>query len=119
MNIKAFLLSQKYISGIGNIYADEILFISRINPARISNTLSKQKSEILYRNILQVLKNSIKNMGSTISDYRDPAGRRGKNQFCFNVYGRAGLPCNVCSTPIKKIRFAGRGTHFCPKCQKQ
>ena len=65
-----------------------------------------------------ILKASIKNMGSTISDYRDPSGNKGSNQYYFNVYGREGQPCKVCKTEIKKIKFAGRGTHYCPKCQR-
>lgn len=118
MNIKAFLLSQKYISGVGNIYADEALFLSGLHPSVISNKIKEKKARFLFENIQYVLKNSIVNMGSTISDYRDPAGEKGKNQFYFKVYGRTGLPCTVCGTPIEKIRFAGRGTHFCPECQK-
>jgi formamidopyrimidine-DNA glycosylase len=118
MNIKAFLLSQKFISGMGNIYTDEALFSARIYPARSADSIQKKKTEQLYVQMHNILKASINNMGSTIADYRDPSGNKGTNQFYFNVYGRAGLPCKVCGTKIKKIRFAGRGTHFCPKCQR-
>lgn len=118
MNIKAFLLSQKYVSGMGNIYTDEVLFISGIYPARSADTIKGKKAEKLFSNMHTILAQSIKNMGSTISDYRDPSGKKGNNQHYFYVYGRAGLPCKICKTEIKKIRFAGRGTHFCPKCQK-
>lgn len=119
MSIKAFLMSQKYISGLGNIYTDEVLFLSGIHPSKSSNSLSKTKALKLFENIKFVLVHAIKNMGSTISDYRDPSGKKGKNQFYFKVYGRTDLPCVICATPIQKIRYAGRGTHFCPKCQKQ
>lgn len=118
MNIKAFLLSQKYISGMGNIYTDEALFLSAVHPAMISGNLSKKQADLLHDNMLSVLNNSIQNMGSTISDYRDPEGKKGLNQLYFNVYGREGLLCKTCSTPVAKIRLAGRGTHFCPQCQK-
>lgn len=118
MNIKAFLLSQKYISGMGNIYTDEALFAAKINPIKQAKSIKNRKAESLYLNMQSILKVSIKNMGSTISDYRDPSGNKGNNQYYFNVYGRAGQPCKVCKSEIKKIKFAGRGTHFCPKCQK-
>jgi len=118
MNIKAFLLSQRFISGMGNIYTDEALFASRINPSKAANKLTKKRAENLFLNMRTILKASIRNMGSTISDYRDPAGNRGTNQYYFNVYGREGLPCKICNTNIKKIKFAGRGTHYCPKCQR-
>jgi len=118
MNIKAFLLSQKYISGMGNIYTDEALFASKINPAKQAQSIKNKRAESLFLNIQSILKASIKNMGSTISDYRDPSGNKGNNQYYFNVYGREGQPCKVCKTEIKKIKFAGRGTHYCPKCQR-
>jgi len=118
MSIKAFLLSQKYISGMGNIYTDETLFVSKINPSSKANSIKYKKAEQLFLNMKTILRASINNMGSTISDYRDPAGNKGNNQFYFNVYDREGQPCKVCNTEIKKIKFAGRGTHFCPKCQK-
>jgi formamidopyrimidine-DNA glycosylase len=118
MSIKAFLMSQKHISGMGNIYTDEALFLSGIHPAVFTNKISKPKALKLYRNMLFVLNESIKNMGSTISDYRDPAGNKGLNQFYFNVYKQAGKLCKKCGAVIEKIKFAGRGTHFCPNCQK-
>ena len=118
MNIKAFLMNQKYISGLGNIYIDESLFRTRIHPSRKASSISKRKANELYINIRDVLLHAIENMGSTISDYRDMNGAEGKNQNFFNVYDQEGKPCIKCGTKIKKIRFAGRGTHFCPKCQR-
>ena len=118
MNIKAFLLSQKHISGMGNIYTDEALFAAKINPAKSTKLIKNKKVEDLFINMRTILKVSIKNMGSTISDYRDPSGNKGSNQYYFSVYGREGQPCKICKSQIKKIKFAGRGTHFCPKCQK-
>jgi len=118
MNIKAFLLSQKFISGMGNIYTDEALFLAKIHPTFTANKIKSSKVTGLYKNMLLVLKNSIKNMGSSISDYRDPSGNEGTNQNYFYVYGRKGLLCKKCGTVIEKIKFAGRGTHFCPNCQK-
>jgi len=118
MNIKALLLSQKFVSGLGNIYIDEALFNAGINPARISETISTKKGAQLYKSIQLILNKSIENMGSTISDYRDPSGNKGNNQNYFYVYGRTGLPCKKCNTLIKKVKLAGRGTHFCPGCQK-
>jgi formamidopyrimidine-DNA glycosylase len=117
MNIKAFLISQKHISGMGNIYTDEVLFLSKVHPSVQTKKIKNQKAIDLYKNLRSVLQNSIKNMGSTISDYRDPSGNEGTNQNYFYVYGRKGLPCKKCGTDIEKIKFAGRGTHFCPNCQ--
>lgn len=118
MSIKSFLISQKFISGMGNIYTDEALFLAKTHPSVQSKKLSIRQATALYKNMLLVLKSSIKNMGSTISDYRDPSGNEGSNQNYFYVYGRKGLPCKKCGTVIEKIKFAGRGTHFCPECQK-
>lgn len=118
MSIKAFLMSQKFISGMGNIYTDEVLFLSKLHPSVSACDISKKKTEDLFTHMRNVLLSSIKNMGSTISDYRDPAGNKGSNQFYFNVYGREGMECKVCGTKILKMKFAGRGTHYCPSCQK-
>ncbi len=118
MGIKAFLLSQKWIAGLGNIYVDESLFKAGIHPLRPCAKLSFAEAERLFAAVREVLQNAVKNMGSTISDYRDAYGNPGRNQRYFKVYRRAGEPCFECGTPIKKQRIAGRGTHFCPTCQK-
>ncbi len=117
MNIKAFLLSQQYIAGLGNIYVDEALFLSGVHPLTAARNVKDPAG--LFGNIRQVLQRSIDNMGSTISDYRNTRGNEGMNQRYFNVYGRQGLPCKNCGGPVEKIKVAGRGTHICPRCQKK
>ncbi len=119
MNIKAFLLAQKYISGVGNIYADECLFRARIHPESVTAKIPKKKISQLYKEINFVLNFAIDHMGSTISDYRDAFGESGDAQNFFQVYQRTGLPCFHCGKEIKKSKTAGRGTHFCLKCQKK
>jgi len=119
MRIKAFLLSQKYISGMGNIYVDESLFLAKIHPLSVTNRIKASKAKDLFDYMREVLKNSIANMGSTISDYRDAYGNSGNNQKYFKVYQKTGEPCTVCGTEISKQKIAGRSTHFCPSCQKK
>ena len=118
MNIKAFLLSQAYIAGLGNIYADESLFRAGIHPASLTHKIPVKQIGLLFETIRDVLNQAVRNMGSTISDYRDSFGNSGKNQYFFKVYQRQGEACQQCSSLIKKTKVAGRGTHFCPKCQK-
>jgi formamidopyrimidine-DNA glycosylase len=117
VGIKSFLMSQKYISGLGNIYTDESLFRAAVHPLRLSSSLSRKEAQRLFESIRFILTQGVKNMGSTISDYRDAYGNPGKNQYYFKVYGREGQPCLICGTPIEKIKAAGRSTRFCPKCQ--
>ena len=118
MRIKPFLLSQRYISGLGNIYVDESLFRAGIHPASAARAIDADAKEKLFKVIIEILSFAIKNMGSTISDYRDPNGNIGQFQDFFNVYQQTGKPCLRCDEPIQKIKLGGRGTHFCPKCQK-
>ncbi len=118
-NIKAFLMSQKWVAGLGNIYTDESLFLAKIHPEQKCFKISKRRAQHLFEAIHFILKRAVENMGSTISDYRDAYGNPGKNQLFFKVYRRAGQPCFECGTLIEKKRVAGRGTHFCPKCQKK
>ena len=117
MNIKAFLLSQRFVSGLGNIYVDESLFRAEIHPASVSKKISRKKAEKLFDTMRSVLEFAILNMGSTISDYRDANGNVGNAQHFFYVYQQQGKPCVTCGSAIKKMKHAGRGTHFCPKCQ--
>lgn len=118
MGIKAFLLTQNYISGIGNIYADESLFRTGIHPSTLTHKIPALKIGLLYENIRRVLHEALQNMGSTISDYRDSFGNSGQNQNFLMVYRRKGEPCFLCQKPITKKTIAGRGTHFCTNCQK-
>jgi len=103
---------------MGNIYTDEALFLAKTHPSAPAKNLSNKQAADLYKTMRSVLQNSISNMGSSISDYRDPSGNEGTNQNYFYVYGRKDLPCKNCGTVIEKIKCAGRGTHFCPNCQK-
>ncbi len=118
MNSKAFLLSQQFVAGMGNIYVDESLFRAGIHPASVSSKISRTDAEKLFKVIRRVLTFAIQNMGSTISDYRDANGKVGNAQKFFYVYQQQGKPCVKCGTIIKKIKLAGRGTHFCPECQR-
>jgi formamidopyrimidine-DNA glycosylase len=116
--VKAFLLSQERVAGVGNIYADEALWRSKIHPLRPVGTLKAQQIESLHDSVIHVLNAGIDAKGATIDDYRDASGAEGSFQNSFKVYGREGEPCFRCGTRIKKIRAAGRGTYYCPNCQR-
>lgn len=115
--IKAVLCDQKFVAGIGNMYADEALFASGIHPLRPANSLSEEETGSLHRAIREVLKTGIANAGATFSDYRRPNGEKGRQQDFFKVAHRGGKTCDVCSTPIQRIAVRNRGTYFCPRCQ--
>lgn len=116
--VKKALLNQEIIAGIGNIYADEALFVAGIHPARPVDSLTAAESERLHQAIRQVLQEGIANRGTTKRDYLDGEGNPGSYQNMLRVYGRKGLPCPQCGAPVAKMNFGGRGTHFCPLCQK-
>ena len=116
--IKAALLNQKLLHGVGNIYADEALFRAHIRPRRRANTLTSSELRKLHAALQKVLQATIAAGGSSISDYVDADGEAGYFQIQHRAYGREGKPCVKCKTPIKKIVVAGRGTHYCPECQK-
>lgn len=118
-SIKALLLNQKFLAGVGNIYADEALFLAGIHPLTIASRISATRAVRLYQAIRDVLTLAIQHRGSSISDYVDAEGNRGDFQSLHRVYGRAGEPCLTCESPIKKIVVGQRGTHFCPRCQKR
>ena len=103
---------------MGNIYADEALFRAGIRPRRQAGRLTRDELARLRAALRDVLRRAIKLGGSSVSDYVDAEGMRGYFQIEHKVYGRGGEPCTVCGTAIKKITVGGRGTHFCPKCQK-
>jgi formamidopyrimidine-DNA glycosylase len=116
--IKAALLDQAVISGIGNIYSDEALFQARIRPSRRASNISKTRLTTLGRNIKIVLKKAIDARGSSVSDFVDGSGRRGTYQNHHKVYGRAGESCFSCGTEIKRRIIAARSSHYCPRCQR-
>jgi formamidopyrimidine-DNA glycosylase len=115
--VKAALLDQRTVAGVGNIYADEALWRARIHPLTPAQSLDAAETAALYRGVRAALRAGIRRQGSTLRDYRLPDGEQGGAQHEFKVYGRAGEPCDRCGTPIDKIRVAGRGTWYCPRCQ--
>ena len=115
--IKTAIMDQNKIVGIGNIYASEALFRSRISPVRIANALTKKEAGILLENIRLVLQEAIKSGGSTLRDFKRSSGDKGYFQHHFSVYGKAGQPCEYCKKPIQLIKQAGRSTFFCGYCQ--
>jgi formamidopyrimidine-DNA glycosylase len=116
--IKPLLLNQRFLRGMGNIYTDEALFEARINPRAIASHLNKDRATRLHRAMVAILATAIRLKGSSISNYVDAAGEKGSFQLQHQVYGRAGEPCVTCATPVRRIVVAGRGTHYCPKCQR-
>jgi len=116
--VKAALLDQRTVAGIGNIYADEALWRARIHPLTPAALLDADEVKALHRAVRTALKAGIARQGSTLRDYRLPDGGSGSMQHEFKVYGRGGEPCERCGTPIDKIRVAGRGTWYCPSCQR-
>jgi formamidopyrimidine-DNA glycosylase len=116
--IKAALLNQSLLAGVGNIYADESLFRAGIRPRRLAGRLTAREMESLRLALVEVLDEAIRLGGSSVSDYVDADGVRGFFQLQHRVYQRAGEACLVCETPIRRIVLAGRGTHFCPRCQR-
>jgi formamidopyrimidine-DNA glycosylase len=118
-NIKAFLLDQKYIAGLGNIYVDESLFLAHILPHRLTSSLKEKEIKDLHQAIKKVLKQAIKYRGTTFNNYKDAHGRRGSFINKLRVYGQENKKCVRCKKGIiKKIKLVGRGTRYCPNCQK-
>ncbi len=118
-NLKAVLLDQQVVAGVGNIYADESLFEAKLSPWRSASSLSPKEANSLRLAIEKVLRRAIESRGSSIRNYVGGSGLRGGYQEEFRVYGRTGKPCRRCKTPIERIRLAGRSTHFCPLCQAE
>jgi formamidopyrimidine-DNA glycosylase len=117
--VKAFLLNQERIAGVGNIYADEALFRAKIHPLRPVGTLKRPQIEALRAGVVESLELGIDSKGASIDDYRQVDGARGSFQDRFLVHTREGEPCPRCGTPIQKLRAAGRGTYVCPNCQRR
>lgn len=116
--IKAVLLDQSTVAGIGNIYADEALHLAKIHPLQPASSLSKPAIEKLYDAIITILNASINKGGTSFTNYRDIYGGKGNYLDFARVFRKQGQPCPVCGTIIEKTRVAGRGTHICPHCQK-
>lgn len=115
--IKSLLLDQSVIAGIGNIYADEALFLARVSPRRSAKRVSREACADIVRSVGFVMRRSIETGGSSISDYVTPDGSDGGYQHERRVYGREGEPCPVCSLAIRRVVIGQRSTHFCPNCQ--
>ena len=116
--LKAALLDQSLLAGLGNIYTDEVLFRERLSPLSRSDSLNRRRAQSLAGTIRAVLRAALRRRGTSISDYVDPGGRRGGFQFALLVYGREGAACPRCGAAIVRTRVAGRGTWTCPHCQR-
>ncbi|KGA97844.1 5-hydroxymethyluracil DNA glycosylase [Alkalihalobacillus alcalophilus ATCC 27647 = CGMCC 1.3604] len=116
--VKVVLLDQKAVVGLGNIYVDEALFRSGIHPERLASSITDEEIIILHQKIRETLQEAVDMGGSSVKSYVNGQGDMGMFQQRLDVYGRKSLPCNVCGTEILKTVVGGRGTHFCPSCQK-
>lgn len=116
-NVKIILMDQKFIAGIGNIYAAEALFLAGIHPKRRMEGLNVEEVGKLYNGIKKALKSGIAHKGTSVTDFVGAIGQEGKNQDYLYVYGRKGEPCKSCEGRVEKITLGQRGTYFCPKCQ--
>ena len=116
--IKAAVLDQRTVAGLGNIYADEALWYARVHPLKAAGALDPQEVSRLRGALRRALERGIARQGATLRDYRTPDGEAGSMQDEFKVYGRTDEPCPRCGTPIEKTRAGGRGTWFCPSCQR-
>lgn len=117
--VKAAILDQRTVAGLGNIYADEALWRARVHPLRPAGALGAEELRGLHREIRRALRLGIARQGATLRDYRTPNGASGAMQHEFKVYGREGEPCDRCGTPIEKTRAGGRGAWYCPACQRR
>ena len=118
ISIKAALLNQKLVSGLGNIYVDETLFASKILPTRIANEVNPEEIKRLVKEANRIIKKAIDYRGTTFSNYVDSTGKKGNFSQFLQVYGRGKEKCLVCGQPLSKVKLAGRGTHYCKNCQK-
>ncbi len=115
--VKSALLDQTALAGLGNIYADEALFLAGIHPLRRADTLGEAEWQRLHAAIRRTLSEGIAHRGTTFRSYRDAQGRTGSHQESLNVYRRTGLPCPRCGTAIERLVIGGRSSHLCPRCQ--
>ena len=117
-SLKALLMDQRVVAGVGNIYADEALFEAKLHPALRANSVSAVEAERLRKAVAVVLRRAIERRGSSVRDYVDGNGRKGGYQEEHRVYQRTGEACPRCGTPVVRARLGGRSTHYCPQCQK-
>jgi len=117
--IKSHLLDQTLVAGLGNIYVDEVLWRAKVHPSRTSNSLTAQEARKVHDETINVLGQAVEKGGSTIRTYTNAFGEDGTMQEFHQVYDKAGQACSRCETIIEKIQLGGRGTHFCPKCQRR
>jgi formamidopyrimidine-DNA glycosylase len=118
INIKALLLNQKLVAGLGNIYVDELLFAAKIKPTRPANQLKPEEIVKLVKEANRIIRKAITHRGTTFNNYVDSKGQKGNFSKFLQVYGRRAQACSVCACPIARIKLAGRGTHYCSNCQK-
>ncbi len=116
-NLKAFLLNQELVAGLGNIYVDEVCFCAGVKPSRRVGSVTKEEQKKLFSCIPKILNEALKHRGTTFRNFLDSSGKKGNYTDFLKVYDRDGKPCKKCKTIIKKTVVAGRGTHYCPKCQ--
>jgi formamidopyrimidine-DNA glycosylase len=117
--MRSWLLDQRKIAGVGNIYASEALFLAGIHPQRPAKDVSRDEAGALHRGVRRVLRKAIESGGTTLRDYRTATGENGRYAPCLLVYGREGEACSRCSTEIHRVVFGGRSAFFCPSCQPQ
>ena len=117
--IKSWLMNQQMLAGLGNIYADEALFLAHINPLIPAGRLSARAAERLRLAVQKVLKQAVERQGTTFRDYLNIDGEAGNYAMRLRVYQRTGRPCRRCGTPIRRVVIAGRSSHYCPRCQKR
>lgn len=117
--LRSWLLDQRKVAGVGNIYAVEALFLAGLHPRRQARSVDRTDASRLHREVRRVLRQAIRYRGTTLRDYRDASGSSGENAPRLAAYGREGLPCNRCGTPIERIVFSNRSAFLCPRCQPE
>ena len=115
--IRSWLLDQRRVAGVGNIYANEALYLAGVHPQRPAKSISESEARALHRAIRKVLRQAIRNRGTTLRNYRDASGSPGENLVALLVYGRAGEPCLHCATGVRRLVFGNRSAFYCPSCQ--
>ncbi len=117
--VRSWLLDQRRVAGVGNIYANEALFLAGVHPRRPAESVTEEEAQALHAAIRRVLRQAIRNRGTTLRDYRDASGAPGANAVTLRAYGRAGEPCLSCSTEIRRLVFGNRSAFHCPRCQPE